>query len=103
MSIRHTIIGQIMKYFDWDEGKNNLLKKTRNISFEEIVLAISNDKLLEVIEHSNKEKYLNQKMFVVEIRDYVYIVPFVEDKEKYFLKTIYPSREATKKYLNKGV
>ncbi len=91
-----------MKYFDWNEDKNNLLKGTRDISFEEIVFAISNDKLLEVIENFNKGKYPNQKMFVVEIRDYVYIVPLVEDKEKYFLKTIYPSREATKKYLSKG-
>jgi len=91
-----------MKYYDWNEDKNNLLKETRDISIEEIVLVMSNDKLLEVIENSNKDKYPNQKMFVVEIRDYVYIVPFVEDKEKYFLKTIYPSREATKKYLSKG-
>ena len=91
-----------MKYYDCEEDKNNLLKETRSISFEEIVFAISNDKLLEVIENSNKEKYPNQKMFVVEIRDYVYIVAFVENKEKYFLKTIYPSREATRKYLNKG-
>ncbi|MFA5804385.1 MAG: hypothetical protein WC879_07055 [Melioribacteraceae bacterium] len=58
-------------------------------------------KLLEIVEHSNKQKYPNQKMFIVEVRDYAYIVPFVEDEEKYFLKTIYPSREATKKYLNK--
>jgi len=91
-----------MKYYDWSEEKNTLLKETRDISFEEIVFAISNDKLLEVIENSNKDKYPNQKMFIVEIRDYAYIVPFIEDTEKYFLKTIYPSREATKKYLNKG-
>ena len=90
-----------MKYFDWDEDKNNLLKANRDISFEEIILSISNDKLLEVIEHPNKKKYPNQKMFIVEVKEYVYIVPFVEDNEKYFLKTIYPSREATKKYLNK--
>ena len=91
-----------MKYFDWNKEKNNLLKETRGISFEEIVFAISNDSLLEVIEHSNKKRYPNQKMFIVEIKDYAYIVPFVENKDKYFLKTIYPSREATKKYLNKG-
>lgn len=90
-----------MKYFAWDEDKNNLLKETRNISFEEIVLSLSNNKLLEVIEHPNKQKYPNQRMFIVEVRDYAYIVPFIEDEEKYFLKTIYPSREATKKYLNK--
>ncbi|KAF0139057.1 MAG: hypothetical protein FD122_3531 [Stygiobacter sp.] len=90
-----------MKYFDWDEDKNNLLKETRDISFEEIVLSISNNKLLDVVEHPNKQKYPNQKMFIVEVRDYAYIVPFIEDKEKYFLKTIYPSREANKKYLSK--
>lgn len=89
-----------MKYYDWDDDKNNLLKKIRNISFEEAVFAISNGKLLDVVEHPNREKYPNQKMFVVEIRDYAYVVPFVEDEKKYFLKTIYPSREATKMYLN---
>ena len=90
-----------MKYYAWDEVKNNLLKETRNISFEEIVLSLSNNKLLEVVEHPNKQKYPNQKMFIVNVRDYAYIVPFVEDEKKYFLKTIYPSREATKKYLKK--
>ena len=90
-----------MKYYTWDEDKNNLLKETRNISFEEIVLSLSNNKLLEIVEHPNKQKYPYQKMFIVEIRDYAYIVPFVEDDEKYYLKTIYPSREATKKYLSK--
>ena len=90
-----------MKYFDWDDNKNNLLKQTRDISFEEIILSLANNKLLEVVEHSNKQKYPNQKMFVLEVRNYAYIVPFVEDDEKYFLKTIYPSREATKKYLEK--
>jgi uncharacterized DUF497 family protein len=90
-----------MKYFAWDENKNNLLKETRNISFEEIVFSLSNNKLLEVVEHPNKKKYSAQKIFIVEVGDYAYVVPFVEDEEKYFLKTIYPSREATKKYLNK--
>ncbi len=90
-----------MKYFAWDEDKNNFLKKTRNISFEEIVLSLSNNKLLEVVEHQNKQKYPSQKMFIVDVRDYAYVVPFVEDEKKYFLKTIYPSREATKKYLKK--
>ncbi len=90
-----------MKYYAWDEDENNLLKETRNISFEEIVLSLSNNKLLEVVEHPNKQKYPNQKMFIVNVRDYAYIVPFVEDDKKYFLKTIYPSREATKKYFKK--
>lgn len=90
-----------MKYYDWDENKNEQLKANRNVSFEEIILAISNNQLLDVLTHPNIEKYPNQKMFVVELFDYAYIVPFVEDDEKYFLKTIYPSHEATKKYLKK--
>ncbi len=91
-----------MKYFDWNEEKNETLKKTRNTSFEEVVLAISNEKILDIVEHHNKEKYANQKMFIVEIRNYAYIVPFVEDDKKYFLKTIFPSREATKEYIDQG-
>ena len=90
-----------MRYFDWNEHKNNLLKKTRKISFEEIIFFISKGNLLEVIEHPDKNKFPNQKMLIVEVRDYVYIVPFVEENDKYFLKTIYPSRTATKKYLSK--
>jgi hypothetical protein len=90
-----------MKYFDWDENKNNSLKTLRGISFEEVIYAISSNKLLDAIEHPNKQKYPNQFMFIVEIRDYAYIVPFIEDDDKYFLKTIYPSRAATKKYLHK--
>lgn len=90
-----------MKYFDGDDNKNNLLKEKRDISFEEIVSSLSNNKLLEVVENPNKLKYPNQRMFIVEVRGYAYIVPFIEDKEKYFLKTIYPSREAIKKYLKK--
>ncbi len=89
-----------MKYFEWDEEKNKKLKKIRDVSFEDIVLSISNNKVLDVIIHPNKQKYPNQKLFIVEIINYAYVVPFVEDEEKYFLKTIYPSREATKKYLN---
>jgi uncharacterized DUF497 family protein len=92
----------LVKYFDWDKKKNQILRKTRGISFEEIILSISNGNLLDVLEHPNKDKYPNQKMFIVEVKDYAHIVPFVEDEEKYFLKTIYPSREATKKYLNTG-
>jgi hypothetical protein len=90
-----------MKYFDWNDDKNDLLKETRNICFEEIVLSIANGYLLDVIEHHNKEKYPGQKMLIVEVRNYAYLVPFIEDAQKYFLKTIYPSREATDKYLSK--
>ena len=91
-----------MKYFDWNKKKNELLKLERDISFEEVYIAIESGGLLEVVAHPNTKRYSNQKMFVVNINNYVYLVPFVEDEEKIFLKTIIPSRKATKKYLIKG-
>ena len=91
-----------MKYFDWNKDKNKLLKIEREISSEEVYIAIESGGLLEIIKHPNPRKYLNQKIFVVNINNYVYLVPFVEDEEKVFLKTIIPSRKATKKYLLKG-
>lgn len=88
-----------MKYFDWDKKKNEELKKKRNISFEDVLIAIDKKNILEVTSHPNKKKYPNQKMFILKINNYVYLVPFVENEEKVFLKTIIPSRKATKKYL----
>lgn len=88
-----------MKYFDWDEGKNKVLIKSRGISFEEIKVAVESGYLLDSYNHPNQKRYPGQKIMVVEIDDYVYLVPFIEDEEKYFLKTIFPSRKATKKYL----
>lgn len=74
----------------------------RNISFEEIVHRIQSGQILNIENHPNQKKYPDQKMFIVPIDNYVYLVPFVEeDEEKYFLKTIIPSRKATKKYLKK--
>lgn len=84
-----------MKYFDWDKDKNELLKKSRNISFEQIISAITNGDLLS-IEKNSKAKYVDQKLFIVKIDEYIFVVPFVEDEEKYFLKTIYPSRKYTR-------
>lgn len=88
-----------MKYFDWNEEKNQQLKKERNVSFEDIVVRIEEGYLLAIIRHKNKKKYPNQKVFIVNLGDYAYLVPFVEDDEKVFLKTIIPSRKATKKYI----
>jgi len=90
-----------MKYFDWNEEKNRLLKESRNISFEEIVLAIENGRLLDVVEHNDKSKYPDQRLLIVEIRNYAFVVPFVETEDAYFLKTIYPSRKATQTYIHK--
>lgn len=90
-----------MKYFDWSKEKNELLKAEREISFEDVVNAIEEGYLLAITEHPNKVRYPNQKIFVVNIDNYAYLVPFVEDENKVFLKTIIPSRIATKKYLLK--
>ena len=91
-----------MKLFDWNEEKNQELKNEREVSFEDVVIAIQEKKLLADIEHPNKKKYPNQRMFVVSINNYAYLIPYVEDEEKVFFKTIIPSRIATKKYLIGG-
>ena len=88
-----------MKYFEWNEEKNEKLKNERNISFEIIVSQIELGHLLDIVEQPNKEKYKNQNIYVVEYEKYVYLAPYVEDEDKIFLKTIIPSRKATKKYL----
>lgn len=87
-----------MKDFDWNDEKNIELQKLRNISFEEIVFHIGNNDLIEVIAHPNKEKYPNQKIFIVSMNNYIYYVPFVENETHYFLKSIIPSRKLNKKY-----
>jgi len=87
-----------MKYFDWNDEKNEILKKTRGVSFELVQLAIASGDLNARLKHPNPEKYPNQKVFLVKIEDYIYSVPYIEDDEKIFLKTIIPNSKATKKY-----
>jgi len=88
-----------MKYYDWNGDKNELLKKLRGVSFEQVVLAIISGDLIDRIRHPNPEQYPNQRIFLVKIDGYIYSVPYVEDDEKIFLKTIIPNSKATKKYL----
>ncbi|HXE95024.1 MAG TPA: hypothetical protein VN642_01355 [Dongiaceae bacterium] len=88
-----------MKPINWNSEKNIRLKSARGVSFEEVLAAISHGALLDVVEHPNKERYPNQRMFIVRIRGYAYLVPFVETDEEVFLKTIIPSRIATRGYL----
>ena len=90
-----------MKYFDWDEEKNQRLKKERKISFEMIINYLEEEKILDKVVHPNSQKYPNQFIFIVEHDNYAYLVPFIEDDEKIFLKTIIPSRKATEKYLRR--
>jgi len=91
-----------MKPFEWDEDKNRWLKRERGVSFEQIVFSIANGNLLDVIRHPNKAKYCGQWVYVVEVENYVYLVPCVEDRESVFLKTPFPSRRYTKRYLRAG-
>ena len=85
--------------------KNEILKEQRGVSFEDVILSIEDGNLLDDLEHPNKEKYPNQNMFIIliKIKDYVHIVPYVEDDNSIFLKTIIPSRKMNKKYNKKGV
>ncbi len=73
--------------------------RERSISFEEVAFAIQNDKILDIIKHANPGRYKNQKMYVIEWNGYAYLVPFVQDGDSVFLKTVIPSRKATKAYL----
>ena len=88
-----------MKLFNWNSEKNAWLKANRGISFEEIIFHIEQGNELAITKHPNQAKYPNQKISVVQVEDYVYLVPFVESKDEFFLKTIIPSRKATKHYL----
>jgi len=88
-----------MKHFAWNMEKNAQLISERGISFERMVYHIENDGVLDVIKHPNASKYPNQKMFIVNVMNYAYLVPFVENESAIFLKTIIPSRKATKEYL----
>ena len=88
-----------MKPFRWNHDENEELKAGRGISFEEVVLAIEADRMLDVVRHPNSGKYPNQLVYVVALDGYVHLVPYIEEPEYYFLKTIIPSRKATRDYL----
>ena len=88
-----------MKYFDWDKEKNEWLIKNRGIFFEMCIIAIHQGDIFS--QEPNKLPYSHQKKYILNINNYAYVVPYVEDDEKIFLKTIYPSRNETKKYLSK--
>ena len=91
-----------MKIYDWNAEKNQFLIENRSKSFEQIVFYIENGGLLDDIVHPNEQAYPSQRSFVVEGEGYVYLVPYVENEEQIFLKTIIPSRKFTKLYLKEG-
>jgi hypothetical protein len=91
-----------MKIVKWNEDKNQLLKLQRGVCFEDILEKIEKKDILARVKHPNDIKYPNQMIFIFEIKEYIYYVPYVEDDEKIFLKTIIPSRKLTKEYKRKS-
>ncbi len=89
-----------MSEFDWNNEKSEFLEKTRGICFEDIIIHIQNGCVLDVVRHSNRDRYPGQNMIVLDVEDNVYLVPYVKSRGIRFLKTIIPSRKATREYLS---
>ncbi len=88
-----------MLRIEWSTDKNEWLVRVRGLSFEDIVYHLSHDGLLDVIEHPDQKRYPGQRIMIVEVERYACLVPFVEDDQIIFLKTIIPSRKMTRKYM----
>jgi uncharacterized DUF497 family protein len=85
--------------FSWNVEKNEWLKKNRGVCFEQVLILLENEEILEIIEHPNQTRYQGQKVAIVKINDYAYLVPYVQEGDEIFLKTIIPSRKATDRYV----
>ena len=85
--------------FNWDNAKNEWLKRERGISFEQIVFLIDNDGILDILENPQEEKYGNQMLYIINVDNYAYVVPFIDKNDERFLITIFPSRKYTQFYL----
>ena len=92
-----------MKQINWNAEKNQLLMSERGISFEDVLFALQSGRLLDDLVHPNKNKYPNQRVFVVEVDEYAWLVPYVENEDGIILKSVIPSRKATKHYLKGAV
>jgi len=91
-----------MKLINWNRERNEWLRKNRGICFEDILFYIENDMILDDIEHPNQKKYSGQRMMIFNINEYIHLVPYIETENEIFLKTIIPSRKATKDYLRRS-
>ena len=91
-----------MKRFNWNSDKNQKLIQERGISFEDVVFYLLQGEVLDDLEHPNLEKYPGQRIFVLSIDEYIYLVPYIESEDEIFLKTIIPSRKATREYLGES-
>lgn len=100
IDIRHTMYkNNDVTEFLFDSEKNDLLKQTRSISFEKIIALIESGCLVGVLKHPNSKKYPDQEFYIVDVEGYAHVVPYVKDGNRVFLKTIFPSRRATKEFL----
>lgn len=90
-----------MKLINWNREKNEWLRENRDICFEDILFYIEKDLIIDDIVHPNQKKYFGQRMMVLNIQEYVHLVPYIETEDEIFLKTIIPSRKSTKNYLRK--
>ena len=86
-----------MKY-EWDPQKNERLKEERNISFEKILFHLARGDVWKIADHPDQETYPGRKIYFVVVEEYIYLVPFVVEEDYIFLKTIIPSRKATRLY-----
>ena len=91
-----------MRRFRWNPEKNEALKAERGISFERVVLAIADGDVLDVLRHPKEGRDTGHLILVVAVEGYAYLVPYVEEPDGYFLKTVIPSRKATREYLSQG-
>jgi uncharacterized DUF497 family protein len=91
-----------MKAINWNSAKNEQLISSRDVSFENVVFSLQSGGLLDDGPHPNNKKYPHQRLFIVQINDYAYLVPYVENEDEIFLKTIIPSRKATKHFLGEN-
>lgn len=87
-----------MEHFSWNYDKNIKLKKERDVRFGDVIFKINSGEILDIIDNPNKGKYPNRQVFILKINEYIYYVPFVEDENEVFLKTIIPIRKLMKEY-----
>jgi uncharacterized DUF497 family protein len=91
----------VKKQYRWNLDKDVELRLERGISFQDVVDTLAQSGELDVVVHPNQERYPGQRIYVIRVNDYIYLVPFVEDEDHIFLKTIIPSRKATRNYLRR--
>ena len=90
-----------MNIFIWDGAKNELLRQTRGVCFEDAVAAIDGGRLLDILEHPDQRAYRGQKLYIIELHEYAWVIPCAEKEDGVWLKTMFPSRKYTRQYLLK--